>query len=200
MDLHGSPWISIDLPVLRPRASVFSSPCPSSWPRAIHTHGPTCTASRLGIWCCRWGGARWAALLIASSLSCSPLDCRGLLASAHYGRHPCFGRCGRSFRRRRAVTFGLHAYAQHGALFPTGVDARSAGGEPLPSADPFQRWACVRAVEAADGAARGNTRARAPLGRRVAGMRLHEIARDCMRLHAIACDCTSLHAIACDCH
>ena len=29
---------------------------------------------------------------------------------------------------------GLHACAQHGALFPTGVDARSAGGEPLPSA------------------------------------------------------------------
>ena len=36
-------------------------------------------------------------------------------------------------------------------LVLAGVDARSAGGEPLPSADPLQRWACVRAVEAAFG-------------------------------------------------
>ena len=145
LDLHGSPWTSLDLPRspsisldLRPRASVFSSPCPSSWPRAIHTHGPTCTASRLGIWCCRWGGARWAALLIAKA---------------------CM----------QVLTTGA-------TLVLAGVDARSAGGEPLPSADPLQRWACVRAVEAADGAARGNARARAPLGRRVAGMRMHENA------------------------
>ena len=172
MDLFGSPSISID----PPRSPLISGVAHRSSPHRarLHGHGPFTRTDRPALRA-DWesgaadGGAQGGPPSSNGSfLSYCPLDCQGLHASAHYGRHPCFGRCGRSFRRRRAVTFGRP--------FPK-MGVRTCSRSCRRSGQRKRSGTC----------AVGSSSRRHEIARDCT--RLHAIACDCTSLHAIACDC-----------